>query len=176
MGFTNPGLKKKADGRIDHPEKKQLEDTEKDGTYTIQSKVRHNLKNSIDRITDPPTILVVDDDHYVRRMLIRLLGCLGYKVVMATNGLEAVNAFQKSHENVDLILLDVNMPVMDGREAFYEFRKINPEIKILVFTGFTKDHVTKELEEMGADLIQKPFCIEEIKSAIKRNLKKSEKP
>ncbi|MFC1476985.1 PAS domain S-box protein, partial [candidate division KSB1 bacterium] len=113
------------------------------------------------------TILVVDDEEDVRDFTKSVLETLGYTVLTAENGKEAVEIYMKSQDTIDLILLDIVMPVMGGREAFKELRLINPDAKILIISGYAQDEKTTEIIDAGAlDYIQKPFKFQELSRII----------
>ncbi len=104
------------------------------------------------------TVLMVDDEPLVRKSMSRLLGQLGYDVVLADNGVEGVGVFQKKKSEISCVILDMIMPIMDGEEAFYEIRKIDPHIPILICSGYSnEDNAKKLLTENAVAFVQKPF-------------------
>ncbi len=106
------------------------------------------------------TILLVDDEEQVRAIGARILERLGYKVILASTGLQAVNLVQEHHEPIDLIVLDMIMPGLSGRETFYRLREINPEVKVLLYSGHSMDEDVHLMLEKGAlGFIQKPYRI-----------------
>jgi len=112
-------------------------------------------------------ILVVDDEKVFRDMLKDALEYLGYEVLLAENGREGVKVFKAHQDMLDLVILDMNMPVMDGRDMFKELKKIRPDVKALLATGFTLNGEVQELMDQGVmGFIQKPFRIEEISKAV----------
>ncbi len=113
------------------------------------------------------TILVVDDEGVFRDMLRDVLEYLGYRVFLAKDGKEGLDVFQEHKDEIDLVILDMNMPVMDGKELFRELKRIDPHIRALLSTGFALDQQVRGLMEEGVlGFIQKPFRIEEISTAI----------
>jgi PAS domain S-box-containing protein len=103
-------------------------------------------------------ILLVDDEECVRTSCVRILGRLGYEVVTCEDGAEAVEYYRQSWEDVDLVLLDMMMPRMNGRDAFLAMREINPDLKTLLLSGFGKDRrIQAILDEGVLGFIQKPF-------------------
>jgi len=118
-------------------------------------------------VTGTGTILLVDDEEIIRNVGAAMLEELGYKVIIAENGLEAVNIFTAQHKAIDLILSDMIMPVMNGREAFYKFRKIDKNCKVVIASGFTKDENLDELKTAGLNgFIKKPFTNAELSQLI----------
>lgn len=112
-------------------------------------------------------ILVADDEDLFRDMLKDVLEYLGYDVLLAKNGREGVEIFKDHQDVIDLVILDMNMPIMDGGEMFRELKKLNSSVKALLATGFTLNGQAQELMNEGVmGFIQKPFRIEEISKAI----------
>ncbi|MEW6280133.1 MAG: PAS domain S-box protein [Candidatus Eremiobacterota bacterium] len=116
-------------------------------------------------------ILVVDDDELVRRMLGSLLRRLGYQVVFAADGQEACSYYAEHRERVDLVVLDMMMPAMSGPECFRGLRAINPEVRVILSTGYCLNDRAQELLDMGAvDFIQKPYQLDELSATVARAL------
>lgn len=104
------------------------------------------------------TILVVDDELIIRATASMLLENLGYTVVLAENGEEAVETYRSRVQEIDLVILDVVMPVMDGREAFEKIMTIDPQAKVILSSGYAKTINMNGMEENGlAGSITKPF-------------------
>lgn len=104
------------------------------------------------------TILLVDDEVILRQTGSLLLEHMGYKVILAENGAEAVTIYREKHDEIDCIILDIVMPVMNGKEAFEHLIKINPEAKIVISSGFTRDiNMNTMLETGAAGYLMKPF-------------------
>ena len=82
------------------------------------------------------TILVADDDMFVRGFLKELLTEFGYDVILATNGADVVKKFKENQDRVDLLLIDIIMPYKHGKAAHDEIKRIKPEIKILFMSGY----------------------------------------
>ncbi|HNX60724.1 MAG TPA: response regulator, partial [Spirochaetota bacterium] len=109
------------------------------------------------------TILVVDDEDIVRNMTVKALNALGYRAVDASDGYAAMNRLKELGGDVGLVILDIVMPVIGGRETFHMMKKKYPDLKILLFSGFTRHGVTDELLKAGAaGFIAKPFRIDEL--------------
>jgi PAS domain S-box-containing protein len=112
-------------------------------------------------------ILVVDDEDVFREMMKDVLAYLGYDVLASENGQEGIQVYKEHQEEIDLVILDMNMPVMDGKEMFRILKKINPNVRALLATGFALDGEVQELMTEGVmGFIQKPFMIEDISKAI----------
>ncbi len=112
-------------------------------------------------------ILLVDDEEIVRILGGQMLNDLGYKVVTSNNGYEGVTLFEKEHDDIDLIILDMIMPKMSGREAFLNMKRIDPEVKIIITTGYASGNEVREVLKMGAlGVMKKPFYLEDLSSLI----------
>ncbi len=107
------------------------------------------------------TVLVIDDEESVRRSTMNILQYHGYDVLMASDGVEGVELFRE--ERPDLVLLDLSMPRMSGRDVLKEIRQIDPHIKVLLFTGYATDE-----EEFGysVGIVHKPFMAADLIAAI----------
>jgi CheY-like chemotaxis protein len=120
-------------------------------------------------IDNVKTILVVDDELAQREISREMLHDKGFSVVFSENGLEAVNFVRDNKKAVDLIIMDLKMPVMDGRDAFFEIRKLDPEMKILIASGYINN---KELQgimsERKTGFLQKPFSGDMLIGAIEK--------
>jgi PAS domain S-box-containing protein len=104
------------------------------------------------------TILIADDEEAIRLTSSALIETFGYNVETAENGFEALKIYKKNPVKFDLVILDMIMPLMDGEETFFEIKKINPEAKIIISSGFSKDSTIKILKEKGLKgFIKKPF-------------------
>ncbi|MBT0663704.1 PAS domain S-box protein [Geobacter pelophilus] len=113
-------------------------------------------------VSEPPvrgseTILVAEDDTNVRNLVESLLKGYGYNVILAVDGQDCIEKFIANQSRIDLILLDMIMPIKTGKDAFEEIRSIRPDIKVLYTSGYTADFIRSrgDLEE-DADLIMKP--------------------
>ena len=120
------------------------------------------------------TILLVDDEKIVVKAGSLMLQSLGYTVLTAYSGMEALAIFKVRQADIDLVLLDIIMPGMDGHEVFHAMRAINPKVKVLLASGYSIDHLTQQvLETGGASFIQKPFSMKDISMKINDCLNKS---
>ena len=114
------------------------------------------------------TILLVDDEEAVLEVGEKLLKVMGYHVLTAREGREAIDVYKKHRETVDLVLLDIIMPNMKGGEVFDCLKEINPDIKVLLSSGYSIDgEASKILERGGKGFIQKPFDLERLSETIR---------
>jgi CheY-like chemotaxis protein len=116
------------------------------------------------------TILIVDDDHQVREVIARSLTACGYEVVPAQDGRDAIERFADGR-GIDLVILDMMMPGMSGRECLARLREIAPGVRVLVTTGYTSNGSARDMLGEGAiDIIEKPIDLkalaEKVKSAL----------
>jgi PAS domain S-box-containing protein len=112
-------------------------------------------------------VLLVDDEPMVRRIGSELLRSLGHSVVPMANGPDAIASFRESPDEFDLVLLDMIMPDMNGRDVYAALRSIRHDIKVLLVSGFSMDSDTQMAIRAGADgFLQKPYNMNELKRAI----------
>ncbi len=119
------------------------------------------------------TILVADDDIYVRDYLRELLTEFGYNVILAVNGDDAIKKFEENLDKVDLILMDIVMPYKHGKSAFDAMKRLKPDIKAIFMSGYP-DYVIAEkgISTAGLKYLQKPIrsavLIKKIQEALKK--------
>jgi PAS domain S-box-containing protein len=120
-------------------------------------------------------VLLVDDEDSIVDVGEEILHMMGYQVLSARSGKEAVELYQKNQATIDIVVLDMIMPEMGGEETYDKLKEINPKVKILLSSGYSIDGKAKEILEKGCDgFIQKPFTIEELSQKIREVLDKKE--
>ncbi|HEX2880934.1 MAG TPA: response regulator, partial [Polyangiaceae bacterium] len=103
-------------------------------------------------------VVVVDDEPLICEVACQLLTLLGCTVTPFLSGKEALDYYTRAHDKVDLVLLDMGMPVMDGKETYLAMRRINPGIKALICSGYALDGDARSLLNEGVNgFIQKPY-------------------
>ncbi len=113
------------------------------------------------------TLLLVEDSGNLRQAGQSILESLGYRVLAAANGREALAVYAASGR-VDLVITDMVMPEMGGRELSRELRRLDPNLKVLGITGYAVEGVVEELREVGfLDVIYKPFAMKELARVIR---------
>lgn len=118
------------------------------------------------------TIMVIDDEENLRNLLKEQLEELGYKVIIAADGIEAIEIYEKKKNDINLILLDMIMPNLDGRETFYRLKKMNPDIKVLLLSGFSQNDKAVDIINEGAlGFFQKPLELYKLSEAVYNVLK-----
>ena len=117
------------------------------------------------------TILVVDDEEYVRKLLQRMLEEAGYGVVMVATGHEALDRL--SHANINLVLLDIRMPGLDGFQTLNLIRE-QSNIPVIMLTGIGEVSSVRDALTLGADdYIRKPFRTRELLARIEAKLRRA---
>jgi len=117
------------------------------------------------------TILVIDDEEFVRNMACEMLTPQGMKVLTAENGAAGVALYEDRRADIGLVLLDYSMPEMGGEETFKELRKVNPDVPVLLSSGFGQEEATRRLEGQGlTGFIQKPYRLATLLAEVRRCL------
>jgi two-component system cell cycle sensor histidine kinase/response regulator CckA len=119
------------------------------------------------------TILLIDDEEMIIKVGKELLQELGYDVLSARSGQEAIELYGKNADKIDLVIMDMIMPGMGGGETFDRLKKINPEIKVLLSSGYSINGQASKILERGCDgFIQKPFNLIQLSDKISRIISK----
>lgn len=133
--------------------------------------VREEIGATDEVIKGTETVLLVDDEKIILDLGREMLESMGYHVLIAGGGEEAVDAFRKHQKSIDLVILDIVMPRMSGREVYDRLKEINPEIKVLIYSGYSIDGQAAKILEKGCDgFIQKPFDMEKLSKKIREIL------
>jgi CheY-like chemotaxis protein len=113
------------------------------------------------------TILLIDDEEMVLDVGAQLLSRLGYSVLTASSGSEAIDLYEQHKDQVQLIILDLCMPDMDGKQTYLYLKGLNPCAKVLLTTGLSMDGAAKEMLACGCQgFIQKPYRMSELSSKV----------
>ncbi len=119
------------------------------------------------------TILLVDDEEAVRELGQRVLGRCGYTVLTAENGVQALEVYQAHQKEIALVVLDAVMPQMGGRECLRRLQELDPQVKVLISTGYTADDSAQKLIAEGAlGVVEKPFQLQDFAIAVRAALDK----
>jgi len=114
------------------------------------------------------TVLLVDDEASVLRVNTRMLERLGYTVLPASNGEEALALYREKRAGIDLVLLDLVMPGMSGGQVFDSLREMDPDIKVILLSGYSIDGEAHTIMERGCNgFLQKPVSLSELSRKIK---------
>jgi CheY-like chemotaxis protein len=138
----------------------------KKATKTRQKRAERPMKGA-------RTILLVDDEEIVIRAVQANLLSLGYAVVPTNSGEEAIAAYKKERDSIDLVILDMIMPGMGGGATYEGLKEIDPEVKVLLASGYSLDGQALKIIAQGCDgFIQKPFETEKLSLKIREILGK----
>ncbi len=119
------------------------------------------------------TLLLVDDEPLILEVSKEMLEALGYTVLTAKGGKEAIETFKAHKRRIDMVILDMVMPDMNGGEAYDQLKKINPDVKVLLSSGYGIDGQASEILERGCDgFIQKPFDMADLSQQLRKILDK----
>jgi two-component system cell cycle sensor histidine kinase/response regulator CckA len=117
------------------------------------------------------TVLLVDDEETIRTLGAGMLTSLGCTVLTAADGREALEVFGEHREEITLVLLDLTMPHMDGEEAFRELRLIDPEVRVIISSGYTEKDVTSRFAgQAPVGFLQKPYSMAELTERLRAAL------
>jgi two-component system cell cycle sensor histidine kinase/response regulator CckA len=112
-------------------------------------------------------IMVVDDEEVIRNMVKDFLSDKGYEIIIASNGPEALEKFRQNEGKVDLVLLDMVLPGKSGMEILEDLRQINPRVKAIMTSGYSRDITENNLDKDITSFMQKPFRIATLIQKIK---------
>ena len=117
------------------------------------------------------TVLLVDDEDIIIEVGQEILNALGYQVLVVRSGKEAIEVYEKGKDKIDLIILDMIMPDMGGGEVYDKIKEINPDIKVILSSGYSIEGQASEILKRGCNgFIQKPFNIKELSHKIRKIL------
>ncbi|MCX7981725.1 MAG: PAS domain S-box protein [Syntrophales bacterium] len=117
------------------------------------------------------TILVVDDELPVLDVAADILSYLGYTVLKASGGEEAISIYRERKADIDLVILDMIMPRMNGKDVFIRLKEIDPSVRVCITTGYTQTGQALEMLDLGVKaFIQKPYAISELAHRIREIL------
>jgi two-component system, cell cycle sensor histidine kinase and response regulator CckA len=117
------------------------------------------------------TILVVEDEEMLRSLVSEVLTKLGYSVIFAFDGEEALKVYGNYMDRIALVLLDLGLPKIPGDEVLFELRKKNPDVKVVFCTGYVKKERAKELLDLGAKgVVFKPYTVNDMLGTIRQVL------
>ena len=145
-------------------------------TFTIylpasEKEVIEEKKPAGETVSGTETVLFVDDEDMIIEVAEELFERLGYKVLTAGSGREAIETYEKNKERIDMVLLDMVMPDMSGGETYDKLKKINPDIKILLASGYSMNGQATEIMDRGCSgFIQKPFKMRELSQKLREIL------
>jgi PAS domain S-box-containing protein len=131
-----------------------------DATLTSESSLRSDWRGK-------GTILLVDDEESLIALGARMLEQLGFTVLRAADGLQAVELYRERGKEIDLVLMDLTMPHMDGTEAFGELRRLKPDVRVVLASGYSREDVRTRFAGKSLDgVLQKPYTLSKLREAL----------
>lgn len=125
--------------------------------------------------TGKGVVLLVDDEETIRALGKKMLEKIGFDVLVASDGKEALQIYGRHKDEIDLVLLDLTMPRMNGEETFRELRRIDSNVNVLISSGYTESEITSRFAGKGlAGVVQKPYTMSMLKEHLRRALNKEE--
>jgi two-component system cell cycle sensor histidine kinase/response regulator CckA len=119
------------------------------------------------------TVLIVDDEESVLDISAQMLNRSGYTVITAGGGRQALDIFAEKWRAIDLVVLDLVMPDISGRQAYEEMKRIHPRVKVLLSSGYSLDRQAKQIMDKGCNgFIQKPFNMSQLTGIVEEILKR----
>lgn len=132
---------------------------------------------TVDKEKTPPNesasgtakLLLIDDEEIILEVGREMIKAIGYQVCTAQGGKEALALYQAKQSEIGMVILDMTMPQMSGKETYSELKQMNPDIKVLFSSGYNLDAETDEIISQGSSaFIQKPFKISELAQKLKQ--------
>ena len=136
----------------------------------------HAVEDRFDELGDTAsescgTVLVVDDERMVRDLMKQALEDDGYTVLLADDGPMAIDIIKQQPGNIELVLLDLSMPGMSGAEVLPELRKIRPDVKVMLSSGYSEAESMQLFEgQQVAGFLQKPFTLNTLRDKVKDSI------
>jgi signal transduction histidine kinase len=141
-------------------------------TFTIylpasEAEVIQEKESIVSIMRGTGTILLIDDEEMIISVGQELLTELGYKVLIAQSGLEAIEIYRQKYQDIDLVIMDMIMPGMGGGEAYDRLKEINPGVKVLLSSGYSINGQATKILKRGCDgFIQKPFNMKQLSDRV----------
>lgn len=132
-----------------------------------EKKAIEDEKPSEELLTGTGTVLLIDDEDMILAVGEELLNLLGYDVMTASSGQEAINAYRNNHDKITIVILDMIMPGMSGSETYNSLKEIDPDVIVLLSSGYSLNGKAKDILNSGCDgFIQKPFTMIQLSQKI----------
>ncbi len=116
------------------------------------------------------TILLVDDEALVRNLGRTILEKFGYTVLLAADGQEVIDIYRHDRARIDLIVLDLTMPRVSGRDALHQLLEINPDVRVVIASGYSAEHLSAEDHEHICGFVNKPYRPDDLALAVRNAL------
>lgn len=138
-----------------------------------QPKPKPKLQETFEEGIPAPAVLLVDDERLIRYAGRRMLEKLGFKVYLAENGDDAIQAFRDFGADIALVILDLIMPSIDGYQTFKMLRELEPQVRVLISSGYsTEERVDRLLAEGANGFVEKPFDFEQFARKVEEVMQK----
>jgi len=116
------------------------------------------------------TILLVDDEPMIRTLGENILQSYGYQVILAEDGAKAVEIYRRDWPRINLVILDLTMPGLAGRDAYEQLVKINPEVRVLFASGYSAEEIAQLPDDRVQGFVRKPYLPEELAQGVRASL------
>jgi DNA-binding response OmpR family regulator len=123
----------------------------------------------------PETILLADDEKALRELARAILQRSGYQVLLAADGVEALEAYRRHDGPIDLVILDLTMPRLSGRETFRELRRLAPGVRVMFASGYSVEEVQEE-QDQTCGFVAKPYRPDGLTAAVRAALDRARGP
>jgi PAS domain S-box-containing protein len=155
----------------------QVDSESKTGTmFTVYIPVEHSITEldagrggkTVQKRNVPQTILLVEDEEMLRELGVTNLQSQGYRVLAAKDGIEAVAIFEAHQDDIGLVVCDLGLPLLGGREAFLKMKQSRPSVRAIVASGYLEPTIRSEMLKAGVlDTIQKPYDFTDLLTKIR---------
>jgi len=136
-----------------------------------EKKSKKVFKTDEELIKGTETVLLADDEKEVREIGREILEAMGYRVLIARDGKEAISVYERNQDKIDIVILDLIMPKLGGGDVYDKIKEINPDVKVLLSSGYSIDGKAKEILDRGCNgFIQKPYSIKKYTRKIREIL------
>jgi CheY-like chemotaxis protein len=141
------------------------------GLPAVKVQVEEKERPKIEPTKGEGTILVIEDEDIVINVVLQMLDSLGYRILLAKTGKEAINIAKSFQGDIDLAILDIVLPDLAGKEVYNRIMEARPNLKVIVCSGYTIDGPPQEVLDIGAQgFIQKPFSYAALSEKLKEVL------
>jgi PAS domain S-box-containing protein len=138
-----------------------------DGTQTLST----SQIESDEKWKGSGSVLLVDDEETVRRIGTMMIKRLGMTIITSVDGREAIDIYRREGDKIDCVILDLTMPHMDGEETFRQLRRINPDVRVIMSSGYSEQEVTQRFRGKGiSGFIQKPYELQKLSDTLRQTL------
>lgn len=140
--------------------------------YARERAVRASEPNVVAATRGKGAVLVVDDEEVVRQVAARMLKSLGFHAICLGNSRDAVDYYRRRSSDIDIVVIDLIMPELSGKELYEELRQINPQVRVVLTSGYNQDATVDALIDSGArGFLQKPYRMTQLSTTLMAALK-----